>query len=847
MKYGSDLRTWRYDATAVCFFVVAGITFFLLLFMSLLLFAADTVDGQQSTLDVVAVVPADFPPHYSLDEEGNTKGFAIDVFNEVARIAKLNVKYIVKETWKEVDKTLRDGQADLIPNLGITAGRQRRFSFSRPMETYPVSIFVRKETNYILGVDDLSELDVAIVQYNVAGNILTGKPGIKLKTFITAQEALFDLLSGNVDAFVYPAPGVRRLAKSVGMMYRLKVVGDPLVEIKRGIAVHKDNTVLLSRVDAALSTFLGSESYKKLYVQWHGGQPAFWTVERVLVSMGALVLLSMVVMFVWRYVSLAKINHRLRTTVKAHKETKYTLSKSEGQVRLLLDFTAEAIYGIDIEGHCTFANPACVRILGYNSINDLLGKDMHKLIHHSYEDGSEYPVEDCHIYQAFRENRGTHHDDELLWRSDGSSFYAEYWSYPVIEEGETVGAVVTFNDITERKLSMAALEQSRANLKAITENAGEGILVNAGGKHVFANQYMLDMTGYSEKEIYETGIKDLIHADQYEFVLSQFKRRMAGENVQNRYETVFVNKQGKNIPVELTAAKTLWQGQPAGLAIVHDISKRKLEEAELAQHREHLQELVEERTHELKNARDEALEAVSAKSVFLAKMSHELRTPLNSIIGFSGLVRDGIAGPVNEEQKKQLGMVFDSAQHLLQLINEVLDLSKIEAGKAVASKSQFLLEPMLAEIQDMLYLQADRKGLSLDVVASKAPQVLFTDQNKIKQVLVNLLGNAVKFTERGAVTLSCWQQKKAVCFSVKDTGMGIDKGQLEDVFNAFHQEDRGDARQHQGTGLGLTICKEFVALLGGEIGAQSKSGQGSVFTVRLPNAVVESENRTQRV
>ncbi len=522
MKCGLDLPTWRYDSRTAFLLVVISITFFSLLFMSLLSPAADIADDQQNTrqntLDVVAIVPANSPPLYGLDDEGNTKGF----------------------------------------------------------------------------------------------------------------------------------------------------------------------------------------------VQWYGGQPIFWTVERVLISMGALVLLSMVVMFIWRYVSLSKINRQLLTLVKAHQETKDTPNKSEDQVRLLLDSTAEAIYGIDADGRCTFAN-----------------------------------------------------------------------------------------------------------------------------------QYILDMTGYSEEEIYQTGIKDLIHPDQYEFVLSQFKRRMAGENVRNRYETVLVNKLGKNIPVELTAAKTLWQGRPTVLVIVHDISKRK-----------HLQELVEERMrelNELKNARDEALEAVSAKSVFLAKMSHELRTPLNSIIGFSGLIKDGIAGPVNEEQKKQLGMVFDSAQHLLQLINDVLNLSKIEAGMSVASKSQFLLEPMLAELQDMLYLQADRKGLSLRVEASNAPQVLFTDQSKIKQVLVNLLGNAVKFTERGTVTLSCWQQKKAVYFSVKDTGVGINRGQLEEVFNAFYQEQRGAARQHQGTGLGLTICKEFVALLGGEISAQSEPGRGSVFTVCLPNAVVESEISKQTV
>jgi len=257
-------------------------------------------------------------------------------------------------------------------------------------------------------------------------------------------------------------------------------------------------------------------------------------------------------------------------------------------------------------------------------------------------------------------------------------------------------------------------------------------------------------------------------------------------------------------------------------------------EQEVRAQRDQLEVQVRERTSQLEVARDEALRATAAKSEFLASMSHELRTPLNSIIGFTGIVRDGEAGDINDEQKNQLSMVYNSAKHLLGLINDILDLSKVEAGKHEIVKGMFSLPEMLNEVKEMIQPLVDEKGLSLQVQSTNIDEQLYADQVKLRQIIVNLLGNAVKFTYAGTISLRCEIVDDVLTISVIDTGIGIDSaGQLK-IFQPFSQVDGGDTRLQEGTGLGLAICKRFIDLMGGKLTLESVAGEGSTFTVTLP-------------
>ncbi len=219
-------------------------------------------------------------------------------------------------------------------------------------------------------------------------------------------------------------------------------------------------------------------------------------------------------------------------------------------------------------------------------------------------------------------------------------------------------------------------------------------------------------------------------------------------------------------------------------------------------------------------------------------MSHELRTPLNSIIGFTGILLQELAGPLNEEQRKQLTMVQNSARHLLALINDVLDISKIEAGQLELSFAPVDVKSSINRVLELVSPMAEKKGLALTHDIADDVSTMATDPRRFEQILLNLLSNAVKFTEKGHIGISCRMEDGDCRVAVSDTGIGIPPEETASVFQPFHQVDTGLSRRHEGTGLGLSICKKLLDLMGGTIAVESQKGKGSTFTVRIPDKAV---------
>jgi signal transduction histidine kinase len=255
-----------------------------------------------------------------------------------------------------------------------------------------------------------------------------------------------------------------------------------------------------------------------------------------------------------------------------------------------------------------------------------------------------------------------------------------------------------------------------------------------------------------------------------------------------------------------------------------------------------LEDKIAERTRELLNAKDmleissaEAKEANRLKSEFLANMSHELRTPLNAVIGFSELILEEIPGPLSQDQRECVDDILSAGRHLLKLINEILDLSKVEAGKMPTSHTTAKTQDIVQDILAMMKPLVERKFQELIVIDDSASPTIYTDQVKLKQILINLLSNANKFSDNyKKIRLEIKSDERKHSISITDDGMGIEQKDIPNIFEAFRQLDGSPSRSHEGTGLGLTLCKRFTELLGGQIVVKSVLGKGSTFTVYIP-------------
>jgi PAS domain S-box-containing protein len=433
------------------------------------------------------------------------------------------------------------------------------------------------------------------------------------------------------------------------------------------------------------------------------------------------------------------------------------------------------------------------------------------------------------------------------YTKSGNIVHCEWYNSIIYDEHERLVSVLSLVlDVTERRQAVSSLRESEQRFRQVITSISDHIYMGeiaADGRMVitrYTSPNVVQLLGYPAEQFTNwTFWQTLIYPDDLPIARSQFEE--SGRNIEVEYRmqradgTLIWVRDSRRLEIEWDAAKKIETRFVYG--VVHDITERKEAEFTLQQERASLAQRVEARTAELRAANAALAQAARLKDEFLANMSHELRTPLNAILGKSETLQEGIYGELNEKQLRSLRTIEESGRHLLTLINEILDISKIEAGKLELDihpvSVQWICEASLRLINEM----ALKKGVKMLSTLDPAVTSIIADGRRLKQILVNLLGNAVKFTPSGGqigLEVMGDTANEVVHFTVWDTGIGIEAKDMAYLFQPFVQLDSSLSRQYEGTGLGLSLVHRMTDLHGGGVSVQSKPDQGSRFTVSLP-------------
>lgn len=525
-------------------------------------------------------------------------------------------------------------------------------------------------------------------------------------------------------------------------------------------------------------------------------------------------------------------------------KARMSLQESEKKYRdIVMESIGDGYFEWDFNGNILFANEAGAKML--NSTRDeIVGMNNRQFIKkESIKAG--LPIVD----EVYRTGKPVRVNALDLVLKDGTKRCLEL-SVSLMKNtlDEPVGFRSIIRDITERLTAEKALRESQSQLSDIINFLPDACLViDRNGKVIAWNRALEEMTGIKAE--------DMIGKDNYEYGIAFYGSRRKilvdlvfepSELIEKNYillrkdkqriqaETIANLRGEKRFILETAAPLFNTTGEILGaIELARDITERKLAEEELKKYQEHLEVLVKQRTLELEEAKNIAEAATKAKSEFLANMSHEIRTPMNAIVGFSNLA---LMTGLSAKQRDYVSKIESSAMSLLGVINDILDFSKIEAGKMGLESINFRLDDVINDIITLLSAKASEKGVELiTTIADDVPNALIGDPLRLGQVLVNLVNNAVKFTEKGHILLTTELLKKdakqcRLKFSVKDTGIGMTQEQLAKIFSAFSQADATVTRKYGGTGLGLAISKYLVTMMDGDIFVDSEPDKGSTFS-----------------
>ena len=533
-------------------------------------------------------------------------------------------------------------------------------------------------------------------------------------------------------------------------------------------------------------------------------------------------------------------NKNLEQELAEYKRTEEALRDSQQQMANIINFLPDATMVIDTNGKVISWNHAIEEMTGIKA-EDMIGKGNYEYAIPFYGERRPILIDLVLLpnetlerdYHFIRKEKNWFTVEAYVPALRGEKRFVMGTAAPIINiKGDIVGSIESIRDLTDRQRAETALQESEERFRTMMEQLPVAMQVySMDGTLQQANQAAEELFEYSAREV--IGQRNVLKDPQVKQVgaLSYIEKVLQGESVP-AFESEFDVARSFGHGRKLSLKSRFYplkdaNGNVKNIVILHE------DITELKQYQHHLEEMIEQRTLELKQAKEEAEAATSAKSEFLANMSHEIRTPMNAIIGFSGLA---LKTDLTGKQRDYLTKIDTSAKSLLGIINDILDFSKIEAGKLEMEAIAFRLDEVMNNIANMVSIKAAEKGVELlQSIAEDVPFALVGDPLRLGQVLINLANNAVKFTEKGHILIKAELVNKddARCrikFMVKDTGIGMTELQIGKLFTAFSQADSSVTRKYGGTGLGLTISQRLVEMMNGEITVASEVGIGSTFS-----------------
>jgi PAS domain S-box-containing protein len=514
--------------------------------------------------------------------------------------------------------------------------------------------------------------------------------------------------------------------------------------------------------------------------------------------------------------SSGQVTHFLATQedVTARKQAEDAMRASEEQLRLILESTAEGIFGLDREGLCTFCNPAAARLLGLQGPEALVGNDVHALTHHTRSDGTPYPAEECRILRVARTGVGVHSEDELFWRGDGTSFPVEYSSNPILSRGKLIGSVVAFVDVTQRRLAQAALAESEARFRKLIEASFDAIDITQDGVIVDGNPGLAELFGYSLDEMIGRPVTDFLAEESREMVVDRMSRGIEGQ-----YELVGKRKDGRKIRIEATARMHKIQGRPARVTALRDVSELRLLEEQFRQ--------------------AQKMEAIGRLA---GGVAHDFNNLLTIITSYADVLLEEM-GP-NDPRREDMSEIRKAAEGATALTRQLLTFSR-----------QQVIQPRVVELEEVvddtqkLLGRLVGEDITLVSALSNEPSLVTIDPTQLEQIIMNLAVNSRDAMPMGGkLTIETAQLEmtsdlarthwpafpgRYALLALSDTGVGMDEATKARIFEPFFTtKELG-----KGTGLGLATVYGIVKQAHGFIWVYSEPGHGTTFKIYLPLAV----------